>query len=59
MYKNPTKKNIIKLTFYVSILVLMDLCIKTAIDAVVERFTLSVSILVLMDLCIKTIFSKT
>jgi len=38
---------------HVSILVLMDLCIKTALPVII-RFVLKVSILVLMDLCIKT-----
>ena len=40
----------------VSILVLMDLCIKTPIGRPEEAITL-VSILVLMDLCIKTILT--
>ena len=53
MYKNPifllTKLIIIQ----VSILVLMDLCIKTA-RAGLQPISEAVSILVLMDLCIKT-----
>jgi len=39
----------------VSILVLMDLCIKTVQDAYRLQVKLWVSILVLMDLCIKTL----
>ena len=42
---------------YVSILVLMDLCIKTKIMLRVA-IELGVSILVLMDLCIKTRFAR-
>jgi len=54
MYKNQ-KYNIFR-DFYsfVSILVLMDLCIKTGLSLYLKSFFLLVSILVLMDLCIKT-----
>jgi len=39
---------------FVSILVLMDLCIKTVIGITIPGLYQFVSILVLMDLCIKT-----
>ena len=43
----------------VSILVLMELCIKTDELAINTIFSIIVSILVLMELCIKTLFQAT
>ncbi len=55
MYKNNMKTWLANGKKQVSILVLMDLCIKTSWMAISEALFL-VSILVLMDLCIKTAF---
>ena len=54
MYKNTFSKTIYFCYGRVSILVLMDLCIKTVAQAEQEPTSYRVSILVLMDLCIKT-----
>ena len=54
MYKNGLTIADIYLCKSVSILVLMDLCIKTIFTIPETDKRYSVSILVLMDLCIKT-----
>ncbi len=54
MYKNISATSYIPLEFSVSILVLMDLCIKTKGCLLCSISIGVVSILVLMDLCIKT-----
>ncbi len=56
MYKNPPLSHLVLQCLYVSILVLMDLCIKTRLSGAESLKLLFVSILVLMDLCIKTGF---
>ena len=53
MYKNTYIKDSFASVLEVSILVLMELCIKT-IHAMISKMKQEVSILVLMDLCIKT-----
>jgi len=55
MYKNYSGSALGEILFPVSILVLMDLCIKTNSMKIVLKRKKNVSILVLMDLCIKTI----
>jgi len=54
MYKNDILLGRYNLRDYVSILVLMDLCIKTIFFSFIILRIFLVSILVLMDLCIKT-----
>ncbi len=54
MYKNNRSGRYYREQRKVSILVLMDLCIKTVLTAIPVTEKSSVSILVLMDLCIKT-----
>jgi len=54
MYKNLIYYNNSMITLSVSILVLMDLCIKTLKKITKTEQINQVSILVLMDLCIKT-----
>jgi len=56
MYKNTEGKRAETTEKGVSILVLMDLCIKTLLYLFYFILIPSVSILVLMDLCIKTFF---
>jgi len=53
MYKNTYIKDSFASVLEVSILVLMELCIKT-IHAMISKMKQEVSILVLMELCIKT-----
>jgi len=55
MYKNIIAMLITIPCIAVSILVLMDLCIKTTMQIWLGKNYLGVSILVLMDLCIKTV----
>jgi len=55
MYKNLHWSPLVCQTPLVSILVLLDLCIKTNRTYQIDREILPVSILVLLDLCIKTI----
>ncbi len=57
MYKNTRYFFLFRPTLLVSILVLMDLCIKTMSYLKHQRLIYHVSILVLMDLCIKTFFT--
>jgi len=54
MYKNMNEKVSSFTVKNVSILVLMDLCIKTGMNDMKMKLAEAVSILVLMDLCIKT-----
>jgi len=54
MYKNFVPGFGLCWRISVSILVLMELCIKTRISSVEHKYIMSVSILVLMELCIKT-----
>jgi len=54
MYKNSRRADWRYHFRVVSILVLMDLCIKTSERDITQRVSPHVSILVLMDLCIKT-----
>ena len=54
MYKNTHELIMRFSSSSVSILVLMDLCIKTSITLNLKKQKQEVSILVLMDLCIKT-----
>ncbi len=54
MYKNKSRSSMLTNLIRVSILVLMELCIKTTLGNAPFRKLLFVSILVLMELCIKT-----
>jgi len=56
MYKNSKIGETQYITMRVSILVLMELCIKTIDNITRPLYSVKVSILVLMELCIKTVF---
>ena len=58
MYKNTIFPANPEIMDEVSILVLMELCIKTILKEKDFAFILSVSILVLMELCIKTEYNN-
>ena len=54
MYKNTIFLTLLSMLTIVSILVLLDLCIKTRLHRELSPCSFFVSILVLLDLCIKT-----